>query len=300
MQCTQHTVGDVPADSESIYLTITPYSGDSTHTVSELSLKTLLDRFVGTVEELTIVNSRTDIRLTDTSILGTMPRLSYLNIDTDTPIVLESLRDCTSLDEVYLYGCTVDIKELPSSVSSLYMEKCDCNLESIAAAIPKLYSLVLKDMSVGQLPDMTGLDRLSLLKIVDCTVTGVHESVYSLGLEVLEIVHHVNGTDTPQVLVLKGSLSSQNIDSIVLYGNIQADSLTIEHRPSNILIKDNIVISRPPTMKKGTELMDVRRCPNIKIYAADLYNNVDRLVVDSHKYLNADDDYRLPIQIVSD
>lgn len=290
MQCTQYTIADVPSNCEAVYLSIVKNTdGDRC-----ISLSTLLGRFVDTVEDLTICNPHTDIRLVDSSILGTMKRLTYLNIDTDSVVEVQSLKNCTELHEVYLHNCSVDVEQLPSSISTLYLESCDCTLDNIAAALPKIYSLVLKNIAVDQLPDMSELEDLTLLKIIDCAVTKVHDSFYGLGLEVLEIVHS-NDTE----LVLKGSISSQNIDSIVLYGNIVMDSMSIEHRPSNVLIRDNSTATRLPTMKKGTELIDVRYCPNIRIYAADLHNNVDRLIVDSHKYLNADEDYRVPIQIVN-
>lgn len=297
MQCTQYTIDSIPSDVEDIYLSIVPISEETDcddEGCKSISLTALLKRFSSTVEELTIVNPYTNIRLLGASVIDDMDNLFYLTIDSDSPVELESMTNCISLYEVQLHNCTFNIKDLPSSITTLSLNKCSVNLDQVATVLPNLYELSVKNTVLGDCPNLQGMNKLRVLTLENCSLNTVHPSVFDLGLEVLELVH-----DKDETLVLNGTLTSNNIDSIVLTGNIQMDSMVVENRSSNILIRKNSTITSLMTLNKGTELLDVRDCPNLKIKASDLYNNVDRVVVDSHKYLSAEDSYSIPIHIVT-
>lgn len=286
MQCTQHTIRDIPSNCDSIRLVLSPDD-------SEVSLVEHLERFSQTISELTIVNSYTSLTVSHWSILSTMPRLTYLNIESDTPIDMVSLKDSPLLYDVRLSNCIVSLSDLPNSITTLYLSKCIVNdLDTISKSLPNLYRLVIMDMTIDKLPDMSELDDLTVLEILG-TVKESHPSLYSRPLEVLEIGH------VGDPLILEGDLSSDDLDSIVLCGDIMIDNLTVQNRVSNLLISNNSVVTRLPTLKKGTELVHVNDCKNLKVYAIDLYQDVGSVILDSHKYLNADDTYTTPIHIVS-
>lgn len=251
-----------------------------------------LNRFK-VLDELRIVGTVSGVDVSGLHSLNSLTKLQYLSMDFADCTEIPSLKNCTLLREVSLGKCKISAAELPEGVRELTLYQCDFDICSIPE-LKKLSLLSVIDTVVGQLPDMSGMTELLYVKFTNCRLPSKISRLTTVpNLEELKIVQKADS----EAVTLEGELISRRIRSIILHGSIDVSGFIISGRPSQLLIADNPVITAAPKMKLGVGVLDIKRCNSVKISADDLPEDVGQFIIDSFKYINEGEDYRVPITI---